>query len=149
MTPSIPMRSTLTRFAARAMLPLLLAAPAWAEPVCADFLAAFGKKPPDLEFVGCEASKQYGLRALIANYRVPGGQARRVERHLMKRTGMAPLRFMCCGWDLQRTARQREGRIVRNGFAYNVHMHSEETLAKDWAQIPWFHVTVTAYLESP
>ncbi|KRD46452.1 hypothetical protein ASE52_17490 [Acidovorax sp. Root275] len=131
-----------------------LAPAAWGQPAtrCADFLAAQRHKPPGLEWVGCTEGRDHQLRALIATYRVPGVQAAAVERYLVRRTGMAPLRFVCCGWE-PRSGQQGPGRLPGPaGQPMRVDMHSGETLVtcrSDWSQIPWFEVRVTLPLESP
>lgn len=122
--------------------------------VCGDFLAALQRKPPALEWTGCTAGYEHQLRALIATYRVPGAQAAAVERELARRTGMASLRFVCCGWEPRsRRGRDGAGRLPGpHGLDFRVDMGSGETLVtrrSDWAQIPWFEVRVTLPLESP
>lgn len=141
-----------------ALLCLMFLAPAaWGEPVahCADFLAAQQQhKPPALEWVGCAEGHDHQLRALVATYRVPGAQAAAVERYLVRHTGMAPLRFVCCGWEPRsRRGQPGQGRLPSPAQQpMRVDMHSGETLVTrrgDWSRIPWFEVSVTLPLESP
>ena len=147
-------RRSLTGIAA---LGLALLAPAvWGQPAtpCGDFLAAQQRKPPGLEWVGCTEGHDHQLRALIATYRVPGTQAAAVERYLVRHTGMAPLRFVCCGWEPRvRHGQPGQGQLPgRAGIAMRVDMHSGETLItrrSGWPQIPWFEVRVTLPLELP
>lgn len=163
---STPWRALLGRGWARAvgmaaLLGLGLAASAASgQPVdrCTDFLAAQPqRKPPELEWVGCTEGHDHQLRALIATYRVPGAQAVAVERYLVRSTGMAPLRFVCCGWEPRsRRGQPGPGRLrgatVVAELAGRVDMYSGETLVarrSDWSQIPWFEVRVTVPLELP
>lgn len=124
---------------------------------CADFLAALGHKPVGLQYMGCAAGYDAQLRVLVASYTVNGSRANRVERYLRRHTGMASLRFVCCGWEPAAVVvggvPHREGRLPRGHEPSDrVTMFSGETLVfrrADWAQIPAFHVRVTRYLESP
>lgn len=120
---------------------------------CDDFLRAAGKKPPSLEFVECQPEQISQLAALVATYRVRGVDAHRVERELMRRTGMPGLRFMCCYWGSRSRAGQHSGMVhAANGISYEVRMNSGETLVNrraNWKQIAWFYVSVTHYLEEP
>ena len=147
-------RRSLARIAALGLA--LLAPAAWGQAAtpCGDFLAAQQRKPPELEWVGCTEGHDHQLRALIATYRVPGAQADAVERYLVRHTGMAPLRFVCCGWEPRiRRGQPGQGRLPGPaGLASRVDMHSGETLItrrSGWAQIPWFEVRVTVPLELP
>lgn len=139
---------------------MVLGAPsarALADGACADFLAALGRKPAGLEYVGCAAGYDAQLRVLVASYEVKGSRANRVERYLVRRTGMGRLRFLCCGWEPAAVVvggvPRREGWLPRGQEPSDrVMMFSDETLVSrraDWAQIPAFHVRVTRYLESP
>ena len=127
------------------------------EGACADILSALGRKPPGLEFVGCTAGHDAQLRVLVASYRVQGRHAARVERYLVRNTGMARLRFVCCGWEpgaaIVGGAGRGEGTLHRGHHpADSVTMVSGESLVSrraDWAQITVFQVRVTRYLESP
>ena len=126
---------------------------ALAEPSCGDFLEAAGRKPANLEFVECKPGHDAQVRALFATYRVRGALAAGVEQALVRDTNMAGLRFACCGWDLDMATHARRGTLPGpEGFDYAVSMASEETpinARSDWAEIPWFHVTLTLPLEEP
>jgi hypothetical protein len=141
-----------------AMLPivfvlLLSAQVRSATPVCDDFLKLTKRKPDQLEFVECKVSNHHQLRALIATYRVPGEHASRVESYLSRRTNMAKLRFVCCGWEPSSRVSPRLGRLpIKIGEGNEVAMSSMETVVSKrhrWKDIEWFYVTVTVYLESP
>ncbi len=132
---------------------------------CEDFLEKWDKKPPQLEFTGCEQTKS-AQAALVASYSVTGSAAAQIEDSLIKDFGMAPLSFVCCGWenhvprppdnsDNQTTLPpidplSREGRYIdEHEFDFSIAMYSEETLVQersDWAEIPIFHVRVKTYL---
>lgn len=134
-----------------AALPWLWLSPvAAAAPSCGDFLEALKLKPAQLEYIECQPGHLAQVRALIASYRVTGAQAPAVERYFSRRTGMARLRFLCCGWE---PAAHRLGRVSKPSERdYEIAMTSEETgIARraQWAQIPWFYVTVTLPLEEP
>jgi len=132
------------------VLTLLLSSVAAAAPSCGDFLQELKLKPAQLEHIECQPGHVAQVRALIASYRVTGAQAATVERYLNHRTGMARLRFLCCGWE---PAAHRLGRVSKRPERdYEIAMTSEETgIARraQWAQIPWFYVTVTLSLEEP
>lgn len=127
-------------------------------PKCGDFLAQAGQKPPGLEYLGCMATDNFGLKVLWADYRVAGSQAEEVEAYFIKDTGLGPLTFYCCGWEAKDAA---YGRIAHGqkwadpdiSDAYEIHMNSGETLCTqrdEWAnEIEWFNVHVLLYLESP
>jgi Domian of unknown function (DUF4952) len=129
-----------------------------AEPLCADFLAEKKLKPPQLEFVRCEAKEDTQVRELIATYRVRGKDAATVERALIKTTKMPRLRFMCCGWE-SIPPYQGIGKVPLYGtFDYgaeivaHVSMHSGESVINRrarWAEIDWFTVTVMQPRQSP
>lgn len=88
---------------------------------------------------------------LVASYAVSGKYAANVERILVEKYKMPPLRFQCCGW-VSRTA--REDKNPRNsgsykdkkGRWYSISMSSEETVVQDWSRIPRFYVRVSIYL---
>jgi Domian of unknown function (DUF4952) len=133
---------------------LLLNAKAFAATsTCDDFLKLAKRKPDRLEFVECKPSDHHQLRALVATYRVPGEHAGSVESYLSRRTKMAKLRFVCCGWEPSARASPRLGRLpIAIGESNEVTMSSMETLVTKrwrWKEIEWFYVTVTVYLESP
>lgn len=121
-------------------------------PVCADFLAKVGKKPPSLEFLECRKVVAYGLAALESNYRVKGADAVASEAYLVKISHIPRLRFICCGWDsfpIGSSPKSRYGDLKMDGREYEISMSSEETLEKRWKEIPFFYVRVTVYLEEP
>lgn len=138
---------------------MLGSASSWAstDETCEDFLSAPERKPPGLEYVGCAAGYEAQVSVLVASYKVRGSRADRVEGYLVQHTGMARLRFVCCGWEPAAVVvggvLRREGRLPRGQEPSDgVTMFSDETGVSrraDWAQIPAFHVRVTRYLESP
>lgn len=118
---------------------------------CADFLALAGKKPPQLEFLGCSQSRERQVRVLSASYRVRGGDAALVEDSLRRDTGLPPLVFVCCRWELQKGGR---GSFTLPGTqnSCRVTMGSGDTeyfRREEWLLIPWFYVSVTLDLEQP
>jgi hypothetical protein len=128
---------------------------------CEDFLEKWDKKPPQLEFIGCEKTKSAQADILLASYRVTGAAAAQVEDALIQDFGMVPLRFLCCGWenhvarsveDVDNTTSRVDGHggyRDENGFSFQIDMYSAETLVQErseWAEIPTFNVLVEAYL---
>lgn len=118
---------------------------------CADFLALAGKKPSQLEFLGCAQSRERQLRVLRASYRVRGGDAALVEDSLRRDTGLPPLVFVCCRWELEKGGR---GSFALPGAqsSCRVNMGSGDTeyfRREEWLLIPWFYVSVTLDLEQP
>ena len=67
---------------------------------CGDFLAMAGKKPDVLEFLGCERGRDAQISVLAARYRVRGADAALAEDVLRRESGMAPLVFVCCRWEM-------------------------------------------------
>ncbi|MGK8706770.1 DUF4952 domain-containing protein [Metapseudomonas otitidis] len=126
-----------------ALLPLL----AWGEePGCGDYLATLGVSAPGLQFDGCRLEEGGQLRQRVAEYSIPGRDARALEARLEQRFGLQPLRFVCCGWEAPSVyAPHPAGRP----YGYEIGMGSGETLEKDWTRIDRFHVRVTLFLEEP
>jgi hypothetical protein len=122
-----------------------------AAPACNDFLLALSKKPANLEFVKCEPGSRFQLRALVATYRVKGNHASEIEAYLVRHSGMAKLRFYCCGWEPNTRQSPPEGKLnIGLKQQYDVSMESEETLISErsrWSGIQWFYVSVTLLLE--
>lgn len=121
-------------------------------PVCDDPLRRAGLSMPQLEYTGCEDGHSAQLRTQVATYRVRGSDAAAVERRLVRRTGMARLRFVCCGWEPDPRASRRLGTLRLGTEALEVSMGSGESAINRrvrWAQIPSFQVTVTRYLDAP
>ncbi len=118
-------------------------------PTCEDFLAAWGAKPKELEFAECKKVAGKQSDRLIASYWVPGKDAAKVERFLTVRFKMAPLRFICCGWENypSQPKQDKDGFYKdKKGQQFSIRMASEETLVKDWNRIPRFNVRVETYL---
>lgn len=66
---------------------------------------------------------------------------------------MAPLRFLCCGWEVSPANGEvypHDGQYVDpKGAEFKVSMYGGETLGrncKNWHKIPEFHIRVTTYL---
>ena len=127
-----------------------------ADPPCGDLLQEQGAKPAHLQFVGC-TTQEGQIKTQVASYRVSGAHAHAVERYLIRRTGMGPLRFVCCGWQIVPVRRGAPylGALPGGPEAVGslaIRMASDETLIntrKDWAKIPHFGVQVMRYLEEP
>ena len=122
---------------------------------CGDFLAQLNKKPPALEFVGCDKVVHYGTLALVAEYRVEGINAGAVENYLMGSARMPRLRFLCCGWEsvpASSNSKAATGFYLQRGQRFEATMTSGESIVnqrKRWAEILYFQVKVTTYTESP
>ena len=143
-------RLILTTLATLLFSPLALAS---ASPACGDFLAEIARKPPGLGFVDCTKGDNTQLRSLVARYRVQGGQARDIERYLIRHARMARLHRYCCVWEPSVQGNPRYGSFsTPSGSHYEVIMESDETVIRQrakWREIPWFHVLVTLYLDEP
>lgn len=110
-----------------------------ASPICADFLAAFHRKPPALRYIGCRMMTDRQGRPLQATYVVRGRDAARVETTLARTLGLKRLRRSCCQWD----APAHQFSIA--GRSYSINMVSAETsiVRRDrWRDIPRFDVVV-------
>jgi Domian of unknown function (DUF4952) len=118
---------------------------------CEDFLQVWGGKPKELRFAECKKIMGGQGDRLIASYWVPGTDASKVERFLVQRFKMAPLRFICCGWEnfpaYDKPRQNKDGFYKdKKGQTFSIHMTSGETLVKDWKKIPRFEVWVETYL---
>lgn len=118
-------------------------------PLCEDFLANWQKKPKELQFSGCRYEYNPQSDRSIAQYTLSGTKARVVESFLGKNFKMAPLKFICCGWEptsLPGSYQRYGGYRDRSGYYYEIIMGSGETLEKDWDKIPNFYVSVVKYM---
>lgn len=119
-------------------------------PACGDFLAMAGRKPDVLEFLGCAP--------------VRDADAALVEDVLRRESGMAPLVYVCCRWEMKKDGQgrfsfrrpglPRESAQADGGLpgTYRVRMGSGDTEyyeRSEWLLIPWFYVTVLPDLERP
>ncbi len=118
-------------------------------PTCTDFLAKSGVRLEGLTFLSCEPAQNAQISVLRARYEVSGAQAESLEAQLKQRFGMAPLKFLCCGWEPENggVGQRRDER----GFTYLISMGSEETIVRqrsDWPKLKFF-VQVDLMLEEP
>lgn len=133
-------------------------------PACGDFLAMAGRKPDVLEFLGCAPVRDAQLPVLAPRYRVRGADAALVEDVLRRESGMAPLVYVCCRWEMKKNGQgrfsfrrpglPRESAQADGGLpgTYRVRMGSGDTEyyeRSEWLLIPWFYVTVLPDLERP
>ena len=125
---------------------------------CSQVIQEFDRFPKSLELIECKPAKSSQLKTLKARYRVEGDRATAVEKFLHREYGLPALRFICCGWSGMtgsENGQPTHGRAVyedANANYYEIRMMSAETLITDrqqWSDIPWFYVTVTAFLEMP
>jgi Domian of unknown function (DUF4952) len=117
--------------------------------LCDNFLAKWGKHPPELKFVGCSYEKNIQSDRSIARFTVKGTDAKEIESFLRKNFQMAPLKFRCCGWEpvtVTGSDRRYGTYRDRSGYDYQISMGSGETLEKNWNRIPEFHVHVTKFM---
>jgi Domian of unknown function (DUF4952) len=126
-----------------------------ANEVCEDFLKTWGMKPAELAFTQCQRIENPQFDRLESSYVVAGADAARVEKFLKRKFNLAPLRFVCCGWESTsaKTNRPSHGSYKdKEGYSFQIAMGSDETLLRDrknWPNISQFHVRVTKYLGSP
>ncbi len=120
------------------------------KPPCTDVLSTWKKKPENLFFLGCSDGTNAQIDTLEYRYSVAGANAKPVEKFLIDTYSMAPLAFVCCGWEPRPVegSTSRLG-VFRNeeGFYYEIAMGSGESVEKDWSKIPTFHVTVELFLD--
>ncbi len=131
---------------------------------CGDFLNMAGKKPDVLEFLGCERDRDAQISVLAARYRVRGADAALAEDVLRRESGMAPLVFVRCRWEMRKFGQgsfsfRQPGLSAARAEAdggllsvYRVRMGSGDTeyyQRDEWLLIPWFYVTVLLDLERP
>ena len=114
---------------------------------CEDLLAALGKKPDTLEFVGCKERPDLQDAPSQASYRVPGAKAADVESYLAKELTVKALHRTCCIWEsTENSYRDTVGRPLV------ITISTEETTIdtrEAWGKIPYFYVTVNRYREDP
>jgi hypothetical protein len=119
-------------------------------PQCADFLRQAGFRHVALKYTGCSPGRSAQIRVLRATYEVSGRNAATVEAVLIKRYGMAKLKFNCCLWE-PKGGKQGWFKGSR-GYGSSVSMGSGETVyskRSDWPKINIFLVTVELALELP
>jgi hypothetical protein len=123
---------------------------------CKDFLVTWEAKLPELEFRECQHVERPPGEELIALYVVKGSDAADVEQFLQREFGMAPLKFLCCGWEPIRVGEEGDflpghgSYIDSRSDRFRITMVSPETLLndrQDWHKIPQFQVKVKQYRE--
>ena len=112
---------------------------------CGDFLQALGRKPANVEYLGCERHEDLQAKPMIARYRVSGAFASAAHAQLSQAFGMPPLQYVCCGWE---TA-PHSWRDAPDGLQYAIGMGVEAPRhpRAEWGRIPAFSITVTLYSE--
>ena len=114
-----------------------------------DLMAVHGLRVPHAQWLRSERPSGDTQVLCRSVYAVPGRHARAVEALLIRKYGMAPLAFTCCGWA---PAKGSEGQFMRahplaDGAEahYAIALASEETLEKRWDRIARFYLTMTVY----
>jgi Domian of unknown function (DUF4952) len=116
--------------------------------LCDNFLAKWGKHPPQLKFVGCSYEKNLQSDRSIARYTVKGTEAKTIESFLHQNFQMARLKRVCCIWEPIAIpgSDRRYGTYRDAGYYYEIVMGSGETLEREWDRIPEFYVSVTKFM---
>ncbi len=118
-------------------------------PLCENFLAKWGKNPPELKFASCRYEPNSQSDRVVALYTLTGTDAKIVEGFLQTNFQMAPLKFVCCGWEpiSVHGSNRRYGTYAnQSGYYYEIAMGSGETLERNWQRIPTFQVWVTKFM---
>jgi Domian of unknown function (DUF4952) len=118
-------------------------------PLCENFLAKWGKQPPQLKFTSCRYEPNSQSDQVIAQYRVIGTEAKIVEGFLHTNFQMASLQRICCIWEpiaVPGSDRRYGTYRDRAGYYYEIVMGSGETVELDWHRIPEFQVWVTKFM---
>jgi hypothetical protein len=118
-------------------------------PLCENFLAKWGKQPPQLKFASCRYEPNSQSDRSIAQYTVKGTDAKIVEIFLRTNFQMAPLKRVCCIWEptsVPGSDRRYGTYRDRAGYYYEIVMGSGETLERNWQRIPTFQVWVTKFM---
>jgi hypothetical protein len=92
---------------------------------CGNLLAEITIVPATMNFLDCQkisTTETY----FKARYRVSANNAANIESLLNRRFGMAKMRFVCCGWEVNGIT--GTGYYRRNSNIYQIRMFSEETL---------------------
>lgn len=116
--------------------------------LCQDFLQSLGRKPANVEYLGCEQDDASYLRPMTAHYRVSGASAEAVEAYLHQAFGMPTLTYVCCGWSSGAPYVWRAG---ADAVGYDIGMGVETVRypREQWAQIPAFEIRVGVVRSSP
>lgn len=118
-------------------------------PLSENFLAKWGKQIPQLRFTGCKYQANIQSDRVVALYTLKGTEAKTVEGFLMTNFQMAPLKFVCCGWEpisLPGSDRRYGTYRDRASYYYEIVMGSGETVERNWQRIPEFQVRVTKFM---
>ncbi|TAD78409.1 MAG: DUF4952 domain-containing protein [Oscillatoriales cyanobacterium] len=117
---------------------------------CGDFAAVWNKKPKQLAFAGCQLEPSEPDAVPKARYRLEGNDAIVIEQFLQREFGMAPLRFICCGWEP--VVAKGDARLLKlgsyrddRGITYQIAMYSGETpiaTRQQWSAIDTFRVEI-------
>lgn len=115
---------------------------------CENFLAQWGKTPPELKFSGCKYQPGGQSNLLIAEYVVTGRDAKIVEQYLHAQFKMALLHRVCCIWEpgIVEGSPRYGSYVDRDGYYYQIVMGSGETIEIDWPKIPLFHIQVSKFM---
>ena len=124
------------------------------ELTCVDLIEEFSNLLPELEFQGCEPSNESQLRVLRAKYQIKGKDSIKIENYLIENYNMAPLKFVCCGWEsITNSEGRRYGTYSdRRGYNYEIKMYSGEVQIPEQLKrenVPYFYVEVVGFLEEP
>ncbi len=118
-------------------------------PICENFLAKWGKQPQQLNFASCRYEPNSQSDRVVAVYTLTGTEAKIVEGFLQTNFQMAPLKFVCCGWEpisVPGSDRRYGTYPNQSGYYYEIAMGSGETLERNWQRIPTFQVWVTKFM---
>jgi hypothetical protein len=116
--------------------------------VCQDFLQAMGRKPAELEYVGCTQDDDSYIQPMEARYRVSGASAAKIEAYLQQTFGMPPLKYVCCGWSngAPYVWREQPGSVK---YQIGMGVESLHHPRTQWSAIPYFMVTVAVNRKGP
>jgi Domian of unknown function (DUF4952) len=117
--------------------------------LCENFLAKWSKQPQQLKFASCRFEPNSQSDRVHAQYTLSGADAKIVEGFLGTTFQMAPLKFICCGWEptsVPGSDRRYGTYRDRSGYYYEIVMGSGETVERDWQRIPTFYVRVTKFM---
>ena len=112
--------------------------------ICQDFLRELSSPLDTIEFISCEQDESSYLKPFVAKYKVPGKDAKEVEKFLISSFEMLPLTYTCCGWE------PAKGSVDyidnKTNIHYSIAMGVETMYSNqaDWPKIPYFILTISS-----
>ncbi len=99
---------------------------------CGDLWGIYDVKPDGVAFIDCK--KGEGQTIVEATYKVKGANITSVENLLVKKYGMAKLKFVCCGYEPENGIlghiKSKKMEQIDLNFYIEIVMHSDDSFIK-------------------